>query len=170
MAPSKHLKKVPLKKSQTDQKSKSSEKCSFYNRGYCKSKEDCTKAHNDEVCDDLECEEDQCPKRHPYECKYGIRCRFNKKKECEFSHVTPVIDDRKIEALKQEFSNKMSKLEKTYISMQKELEEKNLEIVELNKKIDDIKKLVISCQGDIKDKNAKINGVEMNLEEFQNKG
>ena len=167
MAPSKHVKKVPPKKSQPDQKNKSSEKCNFYNRGYCKSKGDCIKTHNDEVCDDLECEEDNCPKRHPYECKYGIRCRFNKKKECEYSHVTLATDDGKIEALKLQFNNKVSKLENSCTSLQKELEEKNLAIVELHEKIDDIKKLVIICQGDIKEKNAEINGLQMKLEEFE---
>ena len=61
----------------------------------------------------------------------------------------------------------MSKLENSCTSLQKELEEKNLAIVELHEKIDDIKKLVIICQGDIKEKNAEINGLQMKLEEFE---
>ena len=68
---------------------------------------------------------------------------------------------------KLQFNIKISKLENSNLSLQKELEEKNLAIVELHEKIDNIKKLVISCQGHIKEKNAQINGLEMKLEEFE---
>ena len=115
-------KNMPPKKSKAKESktNKSSEKCNFNNRGYCKSREDCTKKHSDIVCDDLECDEVKCNKRHPYDCKYGIRCKFNRRKECAYSHVTLVTDDSKSEALKKHHNDEMRKLENTLRNMQKE--------------------------------------------------
>ena len=71
-----------------------SEKCHYYNTGYCKNGESCQDYHADKVCPDTNCFEDKCPFRHPNPCKFGQRCIFNKKKICCFSHVTLVSDDR----------------------------------------------------------------------------
>ena len=53
---------IPLKKSKAKESriEKLSEICNFNKRGYCKSKENCTKKHSDIVCDDLECDEEKC--------------------------------------------------------------------------------------------------------------
>ena len=118
---------MPPKKSQVkdSSKKKSAEKCHFNNRGYCKSKEECDKKHSDDICEDLECIEDNCEKRHPYECNFGIRCKYNKKNECMYMHGTLASDDLKVEALKKQFNNQLWKLEHALGKMQKYLDEKN---------------------------------------------
>ena len=73
---------------------KKSEKCQYYDRGYCKNGKDCQDYHPDKVCPDSNCFEENCTFRHPNPCKFGQRCFFNKKKICSFSHVTLVIDER----------------------------------------------------------------------------
>ena len=90
-------------------KKKPDDKCHHNNRGYCKAKQDCDKKHSDNICKDPECIEDNCAKRHPYECTYGIRCKFNKTKECMYMHDTPASDDFQIGALKEQFNNKLDK-------------------------------------------------------------
>ena len=123
-------KKSKAKESKTEN---SSQKCNFNNRGYCKSKENCTKKQGDIVCDDFECDEEKCTKRHPYDCKYGIRCKFNRRKECAFSHVTLMTDDSKSEAHNKHHNDEVSKLKKDFSNMQKELAEKDLKISEFYK-------------------------------------
>ena len=60
---------LPPEKSQNKGKAKTSGK--FNNRGYCKQKTECENKHSYKVCDDLDCNEDQCEKRHPNPCKFG---------------------------------------------------------------------------------------------------
>ena len=111
---------MPPKKPQ-NKVQKTSKRCNFNNRGYCKSEKECSNKHSDVVCDTLECEEETCDKRHPYECKYGRYCRFNKKKECLYSHVTLANEDHKLDALNKDIKNKVCKLENSIVNMQKEL-------------------------------------------------
>ena len=40
-------------------------KCSKYDRGFCKYKEECLKIHPDKVCEDANCFSDKFDKRHP---------------------------------------------------------------------------------------------------------
>ena len=61
---------MPPKKSQTKpSKTRASEKCHHRNRGYCKSKDECENKHFEGICEDIDCIEEKCEKRHPYECK-----------------------------------------------------------------------------------------------------
>ena len=69
--------------------------CGYHNRGYCYKKEDCDEKHPDKVCNDTDCNEDSCEKRHPNPCNFGFRCKFHKKKICLYSHVTFACDDGK---------------------------------------------------------------------------
>ena len=97
---------MPPKKSQHKTQN-TSKKCNSNNRGYCKSEKECSNKHSDVVCDTLECEEETCDKRHPYQCKYGMYCRFNKKKECLYSHVTLASEDDKLDALNKDYNKKL---------------------------------------------------------------
>ena len=63
-------------------KKKGISRCTHNNRGYCKLKEECKDKHFEEVCDNFDCDEDNCEKRHPNPCNFGPRCRFNERKEC----------------------------------------------------------------------------------------
>ena len=82
-------------------------KCKFYNKGYCKHKENCKYYHptNDcKICDNAR----TCRNRHRSICKYGNNCYHNKAKVCEYKHtgndLTDVTmannDDQQIQAHK----------------------------------------------------------------------
>ena len=61
-------------------------KCEFYDKGYCKEKNNCPKKHPtndcDGQCDDLKL----CPSRHRKHCKNGENCAFHASHSCEFLH------------------------------------------------------------------------------------
>ena len=98
-------------KIQESRKKKTPILCKFFNRGYCKHKEECSEKHNNEVCDDNECSEIECDKRHPNPCKFGFRCKFNKLNKCLFSHVTHASDDAKIKQFENRFNSVGTKIE-----------------------------------------------------------
>ena len=63
-----------------------SKKCTFFDRGYCKHKNQCPQMHPSQDCQG-ECEDmNTCPKRHRTECKNGSSCPFLKSSSCEFLH------------------------------------------------------------------------------------
>ena len=147
-------------------KKKPSEKCKFFNRGYCKNKEACENLHNDKVCDDLDCDEKNCDKRHPNPCRFGPRCQFKKRKECLYLHVTLVPNDGAIEALNLKFTNTFKKLEQ-------DLEQKDLEIESLKGKMKNLEDLLSenkfkNMRKDLESKNLQINGLETRLGQLEN--
>ena len=162
---------MPPKKSQVKEKKapKSSQKCNFHNRGYCKSKDECDKNHSDIVCNNKECDEEKCNKRHPYQCKYGMHCKFNKKNGCLYSHVTLASDDVKIASLNKDFNNKLSNLENTIVIMQNELVEKNSIIKDLKEKMNSLEEAFSNLKVNLKDNHSKTIGLEMKLDEVENK-
>ena len=63
-----------------------SRKCIFFDRGFCKKKNQCPQMHPSQDCQG-ECEDmNTCPKRHRTECKNGSSCPFLKSSSCEFLH------------------------------------------------------------------------------------
>ena len=108
-----------------------SEKCQYYDRGYCKNGKDCQDNHPDKVCPDSKCFEENCTFRHPNPCKFGQRCFFNKKKICSFSHVTLVSDERfeemekrikNLEKEKQNCNDLTKKMEKKFEAFENRIE------------------------------------------------
>ena len=63
-------------------------KCPYYDRGFCKFGDTCYNKHPDKVCNDNNCSGENCEKRHPNPCKFGMRCNYNNKNACFYSHVT----------------------------------------------------------------------------------
>ena len=64
--------------------------CLYNKFGFCKHGDKCRKEHVQEICENNECNQSECRRRHPKECKYFKlykRCKFNE--FCAFSHVTP---------------------------------------------------------------------------------
>ena len=64
-----------------------SNKCSYFDRGFCKLKNACTKKHPSQdcggQCDDII----SCPCRHRMECKNKRSCLFVKSNSCEYLHT-----------------------------------------------------------------------------------
>ena len=61
-------------------------KCYYYNRGYCKKKNNCLFFHPTTDCLENCPGKTICNKRHRKICKYGIKCYHNNQKLCEFRH------------------------------------------------------------------------------------
>ena len=111
-------------------------KCQFFDTGFCKYKEECTNKHPDKVCDDPNCSEENCDKRHPNPCKFGLRYRFRKKKVCLYSHDTLVCDDGKVDDLAKKFMKKIETLENQVKEINKSLNKKDSVIQEFQQKLD----------------------------------
>ena len=65
----------------------SAEVCSYFNVGYCKLKDNCTKFHPSDDCEKM-CKDKACLKRHRRACKDKDECVFHRSKSCEFKHDT----------------------------------------------------------------------------------
>ena len=61
-------------------------KCNFFNKGFCKFKENCPFLHPTVICTELNCKEKECSQRHPKNCKNFLKgsCKFGEL--CEFIH------------------------------------------------------------------------------------
>ena len=72
--------------SEDNDKVKSSAKCYYYNKGYCRSKSSCYFLHPTVLCEIENCDEKKCPNRHIKDCKNFIQnnCKFGQ--QCEFNH------------------------------------------------------------------------------------
>ena len=101
-------------------------KCWHNDVGYCKFKEECWKAHSLTICEKETCDK-KCSSRHPRECKYKERCKFQKKDICAFSHV--YVDDSE-ESLKQRFKD----MEKAFETNKAESESKIERLIQEIKK------------------------------------
>ena len=112
-------------------------KCTYYDRGYCQYKEACKNKHPDKVCNDKNCSQDQehCDKRHPIPCKFGFRCKFNKKEICLYSHVTLACDDDdRNSALMKKFDKKLDIFEKKVKELESKLKQKDSELETIKSK------------------------------------
>ena len=64
----------------------STEKCSHFDKGFCKLKGQCLKKHPTSDCQG-QCEDKKsCPFRHRVVCKNGNECIFLSSQACEFLH------------------------------------------------------------------------------------
>ena len=107
---------MPPKKSKTEQNLKTkSQKCEFFDRGYCKKGEDCEYQHPDKVCSKSNYFNEKCHDRHPNPCCWGPRCKFYNTNICLFSHeVTNSVDEKRV-----------GDLEKIVATLQKEYKVQN---------------------------------------------
>ena len=86
-------------------------KCPYYDRGFCKFGDKCYNKHPDKVCNDNNCSEDKCDKRHPNPCKFGRRCGHNKKNVCLYSHVTFASNDHQCDKTIEDLENEIKVIE-----------------------------------------------------------
>ena len=65
--------------------------CKYNQTGFCKYREGCKNKHVNDKCEKSKCDEEDCEKRHPKECKKysNNKCRFNK--ECGYRHCKTII-------------------------------------------------------------------------------
>ena len=63
--------------------------CTFHQFGHCKFGSTCRKFHTKETCNTFKCIINDCPLRHPRQCKFYVlygMCKFGT--ECSFLHAT----------------------------------------------------------------------------------
>ena len=103
------------------------QKCYYYNRGYCKKKQNCTFWHPLIECTENCIGKNKCTKRYMKKCKYGRRCHHNKQNLCEYKHDPhhETSDNSELIKLKHEIENmyreKMKNLEEEIISLREKL-------------------------------------------------
>ena len=92
-------------------------KCRYFNRGYCKYKENCKYSHASKICEeylkDGICVLDRCADRHPKHCRYWSSdpegCRY---KSCQYLHVS----SEKCQTDNQDVSDNCDDWERNYAS------------------------------------------------------
>ena len=107
---------------------KDAKKCKIYNRGFCFYKESCKHKHPDKVCDDQNCSEDKCDKRHPNPCKFSYRCTYYKQNICLYSHINPSPENANNNDKFKKLNKKLEKLENNLQELKSVLDQKDLEI------------------------------------------
>ena len=115
--------------------------CQFNKFGYCKYKEGCMKLHIDENCDNS-CDNLNCVRRHPKECKYYRkykRCKFD---PCRYLHKENNIDEilkakenidlkiKKIEDKIAEINDKIVTFENSYAERHQQIIDNSIHIFE----------------------------------------
>ena len=106
--------------------------CQFFKYGFCKYRETCRQVHYEEICDVVHCENLNCAKRHPKDCKYFSKfkiCKFGS--FCLFSHKhTDVLNQTKDKDLEA----KTIMLEKHIEKLEEKINEGNDNLRNLEKK------------------------------------
>ena len=105
--------------------------CSYYNVGYCKEKNQCSKIHPMDDCEE-KCKEKTCLKRHRRSCRDRDSCIFYKSGSCEFLH----------ENITEERQTQIDLLLKENKELKEEINKKNIQIENFGKDIADILKRV----------------------------
>ena len=83
-----------------------SQKCRYYDKGYCKLKENCQDLHPSTDCNGECVNKITCPFRHRVLCKNGNACIFTPSTACEFLHTEEVIyDNNKIVLVEKQLSS-----------------------------------------------------------------
>jgi hypothetical protein len=71
----------------------STEKCFYYDKGFCKLKGQCSKKHPSSDCQG-QCDDKKiCPFRHRMLCKNGTKCIFLSSQSCEFLHTGNILEN-----------------------------------------------------------------------------
>ena len=106
------------------------------NSGFFKFENNCFRKHENQKCDNVQCEIPECILRHPKKCRYFIEynnCKFGN--YCKFDH--DVIENGKV----------------------------NEEMETLRKQVEEVKNRIIEKEQEIKLKDEKIKKLSMKLEE-----
>ena len=136
-------------------------KCSKYDKGFCKYKDECLKIHPEKVCEDPNCFSEKCDKRHPNPCIFRNRCDFYRKNICLYSHVTTVSNDETLNALEKKFNTKFTVIEKQADGIINKFEK----IME--DKFTQFENQISNMRKDLDIKNAQISAFELRMEELE---
>ena len=97
------------------------QKCKYFNSGFCKFQSDCRFSHNENICTVINCKDKNCPNRHPKACRYREQCR--RKTTCVYRH-----DENKLaEYEKLQSENKVLKKEISLLKFKLKATEEDLQ-------------------------------------------
>ena len=133
--------------------------------GYCRYSDSCRFKHVTIVCDDGQCEIQNCEKRHPKICRYYRdyrRCKFTV--GCKYKHENPNDMFNKLE-------KELDKIKKNNSYNEKENHNKILEekLKKIEKKLDTQQKDFDNQRKDLEAKKSHILGLEIRLDELEKK-
>ena len=81
----------------------SQNKCQYFDKGYCKRKDQCQELHLSTDCDGKCLNKTTCPLRHRVECKNGNECVFKTSNSCAFLHPKELfLDNKKIDLVEKQ--------------------------------------------------------------------
>ena len=114
--------------------------CQYDYKGYCKYGNGCLNTHFIEICNDKECRDSFCAKRHPRKCYYYLtqgNCKFNE--NCKYLHEIVTInknENLEIEnnSLKEEIKGLKEKLVNSENKLNMEVEHNKSEIKNMKKR------------------------------------
>ena len=86
---------------------KYTQKCYYYNKGYCKKKQTCLFFHPTLDCTEKCSGKNDCKKRHRKKCRYGGRCYHDQQNVCEYSYDQPnrATESNELTKLKHDIEN-----------------------------------------------------------------
>ena len=101
-------------------------KCKYYNKGFCKYREECNYFHPKDVCQEVNCNNKKCKKRHPKQCRYKDECR--RRSLCMYSHESVIFSEYQTilnenVTLKLDILNLKVKLKETVVQLKSVTEE-----------------------------------------------
>ena len=106
--------------------------CKFNQHGFCKFQSYCRKMHVSEHCMETKCENENCLKRHPKNCKFYDaynRCKFGE--YCAFAHKeNPLVKE-------------MKTLKISHAILSEDLNEKANEVMDLKDKVEALETIVM---------------------------
>ena len=109
----------------------STEVCPYYNVGYCKQKDNCSKSHPSVECE-TKCKIKTCLKRHKKPCKDKDLCKFLKSNSCEFKHeVSEAIPTSEPPKIILDLKNLVEALLKENKVLNEQMQEKDTKINKL---------------------------------------
>ena len=117
-----------------------SNKCSYFDRGFCKLKNTCTKKHPSQDCGG-QCEDIiSCPYRHRMECKNERSCLFVKSNSCENLHTETckeelqMSEEETLRMIHEGYGARISDLEKQIYDLNRVKDESALRISNVERK------------------------------------
>ena len=118
-----------------------SNKCLYFDKGFCKLKNACTKKHPSQDCDG-QCEDKiSCPYRHRVECKNKRSCIFVKSNSCEFLHTETweeelqISEEETLRTIHDGYGARINDLEKQIVDLYRVKEESAIKINDTGKNL-----------------------------------
>ena len=101
--------------------------CLHFKFGFCRFRETCRFIHNDDLCQDDQCDVFSCSKRHPKQCRY-----FKDFNRCKYGDYCSYKHEKEISKCESEISSLRSKVDKlesevTILKAQNELTLKSVD-------------------------------------------